>query len=224
MNETEIKALFAKLLAETGVMTKTDMNGTAALIRGLKESVDGMKTVNPMDALVAAGLLTKNADGTYAPKAVTAPAKKEDAVPAWQTQIDQLVAQGKAKDLALADANTQRAAGELKSAVITAFEKAGAVNASRDYVHVLSAVKRADDGTFHTISKDQFGVESTVGLDVAFGAFLKGNPELAKAAGHAGSGTPTGANITGTPGHVSTESYMSTRTKDLAAGDIKITF
>ena len=64
MTDEQITALIAKAIADGGFMTKTEMNGTAALIRGLKESVDGMKGTNPLDALVTAGLLEKNADGT----------------------------------------------------------------------------------------------------------------------------------------------------------------
>jgi hypothetical protein len=62
-----------------------------------------------------------------------------------------------------------------------------------------------------------------VALDVAFGEFLTGNPELKKAAGKPGSGTPVGSPSTGaTP--MSTAQYMADRTKNLASGDLKVTF
>lgn len=224
-DNTAIQALIATALAANGgILTKNEFSGTAAMLRGMNDSLTAMKTANPLDALVTAGVLEKKADGTYAAKAVTAaaPAKKED-VPAWQTQIDQLIAQGAAKDKALAASNEAREAGELKSAVVMAFEKAGAMNANRDYVHVLPNVKKATDGTYHTISKDQFGVETPVALDVAFGTFLKGNPELMKASGKPGSGTPAGSPSTGS-GSMSTESYMVNRAKNLESGDIKVTF
>ena len=58
---------------------------------------------------------------------------------------------------ALAAQKAKRDEGELKSTVISAFDKAGTVNASRDYVHVLRIVQRAEDGSFHTIKKVVFG-------------------------------------------------------------------
>jgi hypothetical protein len=221
MNEDQIKALLATMLAD--YVPREEANKTAAFIRGLKESVDGMHANNPLDTLVTAGLLEKDATGQYKPKAASPVPAKKDVEPEWQAQIRQMQEQMQAKDRALAAEKTKREESELKSAVIQAFEKAGAVNATRDYVHVLGSVKRGEDGTFHTIKKDEFGVETNVPLDAAFGAFLKSNPELMKAAGHAGSGTPAGA-VTGTPGQMSTESYMSTRAKALESGDIKVTF
>jgi len=189
MNKEEIQALITEALTNAGFIKQTDMNATAAIIRQLKDKIDGQQ--NPMDALVAAGLLEKKADGTYAPKSQAPAAQKKDGPQEqpWEAQIRQMQEQMAAKDKALEAEKAKREQSELKSAVISAFEKAGAVNAGRDYVHVLDSVKRAEDGSFHTVKKDQFGVETKVPLDAAFGEFLKSNPELAKATAKPGSGT-----------------------------------
>jgi hypothetical protein len=196
MTDTEIAALVKTTMESAGYLTKQEFNGTAAMIRQMNETVTGLKAVNPFDSLVTAGILEKKPDGTYGPKSAT-PAKKDEAVPEWQRQIDELRSQGVAKDKALQAERDARAAGELKSAVVAAFGKAGAVNPERDYVHVLPSVVRGEDGTFHTVNKDQFGVETKVPLADAFTAFLKSNPELQRAAGRPGSGTPNGGNGTG---------------------------
>ena len=59
--------------------------------------------------------------------------------------------------------------------------KVGAVNAARDYVHVMPSVKRSEDGTFHTTKKDQFGVETNVPLDAAFRGVPEGQPGTGQA-------------------------------------------
>lgn len=198
MTKEEIEALFKQLIEQQGFLSKQEFNATAAMIRGLKEAVDGMKGQNPLEALVALGLLEKKDDGTFQPKAqAPAPAKKDDQEPEWRKQIRAMQEQIEAKDRALAAEKKAREEGELKNAVITAFEKAGALNSGRDYIHVLPAVKRDEDGSFFTTKKDQFGVETKVGLDAYLGEFLKASPELAKAQARPGSGTPAAAGGTG---------------------------
>jgi hypothetical protein len=227
-DNTAIHALIATALAENGgVLSKNEFNGTAAIIRQLKEGVDGLRASNPMEALVTAGIVEKRADGTYGPKSAVAAPLKKDEVPAWQTQIDALVAQGAAKDKALLAATTEREASDMKNAVIAAFTAAGGVNPARDYLHVLPGVKRAADGTYHTITKDQFGVETPIALDVAFGTFLKGNPELAKPTGRPGSGTPAGGGFT--PGsttasreQISDPAWYAKNREALIAGTIQV--
>lgn len=194
-----VNAAITKAITDGAFLSKAEFNGSAAIIRQLKEGQDRMSASNNLDTLVTAGLLEKKADGTYGAKAVlgvaAAPLKK-DAVPEWQTQIDELRTQGAAKDKALAAANDAREASDLKNAVITALTTAGAVNPNRDYLHVLPSVKKAPDGTYHTVSKDQFGVETPISLDVSFKTFLGANPELMKASSRPGSGTPAGGVVT----------------------------
>lgn len=220
MNEEQIKALVQQMLESAGFLSKQEFGATAAIIRGLKDSVDGLKSNNPMEALAALGMLEKSADGTYKPKSAAAPAKKTgEPEPEWQVQLRQMQDQIAAKDRQIEAEKKSREEAELKSAVITAFEKAGAVNASRDYVHVVGQVKRGQDGKFYVPKTNQYGAEEQTALDAAFGEFLKSNPELRKASSHPGSGTPGG--IPGGPAtsntdvnamaQMSTEAYFAAR-------------
>lgn len=200
MNREEILALIQEALANAGFVKQSDLNPTAALIRGLKESVEALKGQNPLETLVSLGLLEKASDGSYRPKVAGTSAKKDnEPEPEWKVELKKMQEQLAAKDRQLAAEKQQREQAELRSAVIAALEKAGAVNPGRDYVHVIQQVKRAEDGSFFVSKTNDYGVEEKGSLEAAFIEFLKANPELRKASGHAGSGTPGNSHVPGKP-------------------------
>jgi hypothetical protein len=229
-DQATVQAAITKAITDGAFLSKAEFNGSAAIIRQLKEGQDAMRTSNPaLETLVTAGVLEKDpVTGMYKAKATAAPTTKPDAaVPEWQKQINDLVAQGKAKDTALAAEKTARLDGERKSAVITALTAAGAVNAARDYLHVLPSVVRAEDGTYHTVTKDAYGVETKVPLEAAFKGFLTSNPELARAAGKPGSGTPAGGSggtgsITVTRAQMTDPAWYAANRKDVIAGNVNV--
>ena len=144
MTKEEILALLKEQLeANGGFLSKQEFGSTAAMITRMNKALEGLTggMLTP-DKLVELGLLEKDGDN-FKPKSGGTPAKKEGTpTPEWQVQFQQLQDQIKAKDNQIAAERKQREEAETKSAVISAFEKAGAVNASRDYVHVLGQVKR----------------------------------------------------------------------------------
>jgi len=205
-------------------LTKEEFSRSAAFIRGLSEKIETLtKNVPTMDLFVTLGILEKDGE-TYKPKSApaAAPAKKQD-----QGNTDQIAemenrfqAELKKRDDALAAERRKAAETEQRSAVIDALGKAGAVNASRDYVHVTGIGKNAA-GKYVQIGKDQFGADVEFSLEDAAANFLKANPELRKAQGHPGSGTPSNAGFGGKSAgtdvnslaEMSMEQYMAHRRK-----------
>ncbi|MBN9658635.1 MAG: hypothetical protein J0H49_10690 [Acidobacteria bacterium] len=178
MTKEEIQALIAEMTG--GFVTKEDFGKTAAFIRKQGESVEGLS------AMLGA-IVEKNEDGTFKLKGATpaAPAKKDDTHSALEQQVAALIAANKEKDAKLAEK-------ELNDAVVNALTEAGCVNPQMYAGLVKGSVKRGEDGSFFTVAKDQYGVESNVDLKTSFTGFLKDHPEIAKPAGKPGSGTPSG--------------------------------
>ncbi len=195
-------------------VTKEDFGKTAAFIRGLNDKLESLaKNVPTMETFVQLGLFEKGEDGAYKPKAVQAPSRKNDQEPEWKAQLDQLQAQIKQRDDALAAERKRAAETEKKSAVISALTKAGAVNPERDYIHIIQAIENGEKGYFAR-SKDEFGADKQIPLDQAVQDFLKTNPELAKPSGHAGSGTPAGdGTAPAGPGQFTVDYFIKNRDK-----------
>jgi hypothetical protein len=194
MTKEEIEALIKASLESAGFLSKQEFGATAAMIGRMNKALEGLvSSGSPLDKLAELGMLEKQEDGTYKPKSAAPARPAGNAEPEWKVEIEALKAQNVAKDKQIAAERKQREDAEVKNAVIAALEKAGAVNPSRDYVHVLPQVKRTEDGKVYVPKTNVHGAEEQIALDVAFGDFLKSNPELRKTASHAGSGTPAGA-------------------------------
>ncbi len=223
MNEEQITALIKQMLGESGFLTKNEFNATAAMIRGLKESVESLKGASPLDVLVTMGVLEKTDEGEYKPKATASVPPTPGKEPEWKQAIDALKKSLKTKEDELAAERERAAATEKKNAVMAALSRAGAVKADRDVVHLLDTVSRNDHGAFVCRTKDDVGLDVEVGLDEFVQKFLTENPELMKPSGLPGSGTPAGAvTSTAKPGVISTDDYMANRSKLLA--DTKVVF
>lgn len=194
MTKEEIEALIKSTLESAGFLSKQEFSATAAMITRMNKAIEGLVSGTvTADKLAEMGLLEKTADGTFKLKSTAAPAKKAgEPEPEWKVQLQQLQDQIAAKDKQIAAERKQREDAEVKSAVIAALEKAGAVNPSRDYIHVLGQVKRGEDGKVYVPKANEFGAEEQIHLEAAFGEWLKSNPELRKASSHPGSGTPNG--------------------------------
>jgi hypothetical protein len=174
-------------------LTKEEFNRSAAFIRGISEKLEGLAKSTPtMDMFVSLGLLEKAEDGSYKPKAAAStsavPAKKDepnliaDMEARFQSEL-------KKRDDLVADERRKAAETEKRSAIVDALNKAGAVNAARDVIHVSGIAKNAAGKYVQTV-KDEFGGDKEVALDEAAVSFLKANPELRKSNGFGGSGTP----------------------------------
>ena len=183
-------------------VTKDEFGRTAAFIRGLKDTVEALqKSMPTLDTFVSLGMLERVDDGTYKPKpaqqAAHSPAQQPQhqqssntAEPEWKQAVDALKKSLKAKDDELAAERQRAADGERKNAVISALARAGAVNPDRDAVHVLNGIQKNDKGQYVSRAKDDLGLDIEVSLEDFVTKFLQTNPELKKASGHAGSGTP----------------------------------
>src|ERR1017187_6374549 len=176
-------------------LTKEEFSRSAACTRGLSEKLDGLvKAVPTMDTFVSLGLLEKAEDGSFKPKAAAAPAAPTKTEP--NTLVADMEARFRAelktRDDALIDERRKSADTAQRSAVGEALNKAGAVNAGRDVIHVSGIVKNAAGEYVQTV-KDEFGAAKEITLDEAANIFLKANPELKRASGIPGSGTPAGS-------------------------------
>jgi hypothetical protein len=192
-------------------VTQDAFNGTAAIISRMNKTLESI--INGMlslDKLADIGLVEKAADGTFKPKTSTAAATvKKDGQPDPVAEMEaKFQAELKKRDDALAAERRKAADTEQRSTVIEALTKAGAVNPSRDVVH-LTGITRNDAGQFVQKTKDQYGADVEVSLEDAVGNFLKVNPELKKASGHPGSGTPAGNNTPGFMGGKDVSSLAS---------------
>lgn len=217
MTKEEIQALITEMTG--GFVTKDDFGKTTAFIRKQGESVEGLT------AMLGA-IVEKGEDGNFKVKIATPvapPVKKDDKTPEWQSQLEGERKSRESWQAKFEAEKTAREGEQARSAIIDALNKVGAVNASRDYVHVQGMVKRGEDGSFHVVRKDEFGAENKIGLDTAFGDFLKGNPELAKPSGKPGSGTPAGSpnGGSGQPAKMTAE-YFSQNKAKILSGEIPI--
>src|SRR6266540_6901376 len=150
-------------------LTKDEFNRTAAFIRGMNEKLETLtKSVPTMDAFVSMGLFEKADDGSYKVKAAPAPKptqqQQQAADPEWKAEIDKLNTQLKQRDDALVAERRRAAETEQRSAVVEALSKAGAVNASRDHLH-LGGITKNTSGKYVQIIKDEFGADKEVALD-----------------------------------------------------------
>ena len=183
-------------------LTKEEFGRTAAMIRGLNESLQNMqKGMLTPDSLAQFGLIEKGEDGNYRPKAA-APKDDKNVKP---REDDPVIQRVKALEAQLAEERrlkeeTQRQIEDtnITNALITALSEAGAVNAKRDYVHLKPEVFKGDKG-YLAKGRDKWGAEEDIPLLKHAEDFLKKNPELAKAANTGGSGTPTGPQPKGVP-------------------------
>jgi hypothetical protein len=193
----------------------------------MKETLDALqKSVPTLDSFVSLGLLEKADDGSYRQKPAAAPAQQKSGEkapePEWKAAVDELKKSLKGKEDELA-AERQRAAEiEKKNAVSSALAKAGAVNPERDAVHMLAGIQRNESGAYVARSKDELGLDVEVGIDDFIVKFLNQNPELKRATGHTGSGTPAGSATTAS-GAATASDYMANRQKYLAGG-MKVVF
>lgn len=202
-------------------LTKEEFSRSAAYIRGLSEKLDSLtKSVPTMDLFVTLGLIEKDGD-TYKPKTAAAPAPQPKPAGIQPDPVVEMEARFqselKKRDDALAAERRKAADTEQRGAMVEALTKAGAVNAGRDVVHMSGVVKNAS-GQFVQVVKDQFGADTEVPLEQAAANFLKTNPELKRASGHPGSGTPNGSFQAGSQGKdtgsiasMSTEEYFAAR-------------
>lgn len=184
-------------------VTEETFGKTAAMIRKLSTTVEGMQgSAVTLDKLAEVGLFEKvEEDGkvVYKPKTTAAPAKPEK-----KADDDPLVLRVKALEGQLAKANKEKEEADRRveedrrnRELTLALEKAGAVKADRDYVHLVPKLVKGSDGTWVVPGKDQHGFDKEFTLEEYADLFLKENPELRKAQGQGGSGTPTGSTAVG---------------------------
>ena len=188
---------------ENQYLTKAEFGRSAAMIRGLGETLATLQTgMLTMDMLAQVGLVdVEEVEGKkqYKPKSAAAAAtpkpRAEDdpLVQRLKTVESQLERAKKEKQ----DADTAVAASQRDTAIIEALRAAGAVNPMRDFTHLQSKVLKGDKG-YYAKGTDEAGYDVEVAVNDLAVEFLKANPELKKATGNGGSGTPQ--NGTGTPG------------------------
>jgi hypothetical protein len=209
-------------------LTKEEFSKSAAFIRGLSDRLETLtKTVPTMDLFVQLGMLEKSEDGSYKPKAGPSTEKPAEKAPEpeWKGAVEELKKSLKAKEDELTAERQRATEVEKKNAVISALSKAGAVNPGRDAVHILSGIHKNDKGDYVARGKDDLGLDTETGLEDFIGKFLQQNPELKKASGHSGSGTPASANTSSgttiTREQMSPEWYSKNRDK-IVSGEIHI--
>ncbi len=172
-------------------LTKDEFGKTAAMIRGLKEENASLKGM--LEAIVE-----KGEDGSYKLKGgapATPEAKKTAAVPEWQTELNALKTELSKRDALIAEKDKKAAETAKRSAIVEMLSKANAVNPQRDAVHLFDSVQTNSDGKYVAYTKDELGNDVETPLESFVGGWLKSNPELVKASGKPGSGTPNGHSI-----------------------------
>lgn len=135
----------------------------------------------------------KGEDGSYklrSQQATPAPAKEKQ--PDVMQELNALKAELKKKDEALAAEKTKAASEAKRAAIVDALGKHGGVNPQRDARHIFDDVKQNSNGQWVIYSKDESGMDLETPLEIHVQSFLKANPELARANGKPGSGTPNG--------------------------------
>jgi len=185
-------------------LSKEEFGKTAAIISGLQKGFKDLPSqfsTTVRDSLVELGLAEKvEEDGktVYRPKQVAAPppaaplVKKPEDDPLLmrvKTLENQLAKEKQDKE----QANQRVEEAERNRQVTAALEKAGAVKADRDYVHVIPKLVKNAEGAWIIPAKDTHGFDTQYTLDEYADLFLKENPELRKPQGAGGgSGTPSG--------------------------------
>lgn len=175
-------------------ISKDEFTKTLQAVKGeFSRKLEALTSKMPtLDTFAELGLLEKDEAGSYKPRQSGQQTKKTEPSD-LEKQVADLRKAITARDEALAKADQDRQTLELKTAVINALGKAGAVNPDRDHVHVISNIKKADSG-YVAKAKDQYGTETDVPLESFVNDWLKSNPELKKASGLPGSGVPAGLN------------------------------
>ena len=178
-------------------VSKEDFGKTAGHIRGLGEKLNALAaSALTADKLVEILALEKDeATGKFRlPKAPDPPANgtpprgEDDPVMKRVKALEQQVAD---KNKEIADERARAEATTRDTALISALQKAGAINPNRDFVHLRDKVAKGDKGyTAKTV--DEYGAEHDSDLDAFAEQYLKQNPELKKATQQGGSGTPPG--------------------------------
>lgn len=169
-------------------LTKDEFSKSAAYFRRVAEENTSLKEM-------VGALVEKGEDGVYKLKATpqpVTPPKKDDKVPEWQTEMNAMKSELKKRDDLIADKDRKFAESSKRAAIIEALAKANAVNPQRDAVHLFDAIKTNSDGKYVSYSKDENGLDVETPLDVFAAGFIKSNPELLRAQGKSGSGTPNG--------------------------------
>jgi hypothetical protein len=168
-------------------LTKEEFGKTAAMLRGMKEENATLKSI-------IESIVEKGDDGSYKLK-VNAPVKKEEPSkePEWKTEVNALKTEIAKRDKLIAEKDTAAHTAAKRSAIVDELTKHNAVNPTRDAVHLYDAVKANSEGKYVVYSKDENGLDVETPLDKHVSGWLKGNPELVRATGKAGSGTPASA-------------------------------
>ncbi len=164
-------------------LTKDEFGKTAAMIRGIKEENTNLRAM--LDAVIE-----KGEDGSFKLKVVTPPPAKKETEPEWKTEVNALKTELSKRDKIIAEKDSAASAAAKRSAIVDELTKHGAVNPTRDAVHLFEAVKANSDGKLVVYSKDDNGLDVETPLDKHVGGWLKANPELVRASGKAKSGTP----------------------------------
>lgn len=178
-------------------VSKDDFGKTAAHIRGLGDQLKTLaSTAITADKLVELlGLEKDEESGKF-----RMPQSKTPAAGAQQRpEDDPVMKRVKALEKQLAD-EQQKVADERArtesntrdTALIAALQKAGAINPTRDYVHLVGKVTKSEKGYVARVA-DEYGAEKDVDVDGFAEQYLKQNPELKKTTQQGGSGTPPGA-------------------------------
>jgi hypothetical protein len=167
-------------------LTKDEFSKSAAYFRRVAEENASLKEM-------LSAVIEKGEDGVFKLKATTAPVVvPKDKAPEWQVEMNAMKSELKKRDDLIAEKDKKFAESSKRAAIIDALSKSNAVNPQRDAVHIFDSVKTNSEGKYVSYSKDENGLDVETGLDVFVGSWLKGNPELVRASGKSGSGTPNG--------------------------------
>ena len=189
----------------TKFVSTEDFGKTAAMIRGIQKSLETINTAALTAAKLAElALLEKAEDGTIRARQAQSGGKDKQppADDPIKRELDQLKRQLAAKDEEVAAERRKLEEAERSRAIIEALSEAGAVNAQRDHIHLLSQIERGDDGQFGAKGKDKFGGDIGIPLKEYVGQWLKANPDLMKPQGGTGTGTLPGQGTRGSSGDV----------------------
>lgn len=177
-----------------------DFGKTAAKLRGVEKTLGDLsgKTLTReslFDVLAEAGIVEKTDDGKFRSRgAEPAGAKKESAPDPKLILLEKEVEKYRLRDeTRQKELDDERAASKkqkIETTVIGVLNKAGAVRAERDHLHVTNVVQIADDGTYYVKEMDKYRNEVNTPLEEYVAKFLESNPELRRAATKEGSGTP----------------------------------
>ena len=188
-------------------VSREDFGKTAALIGGIQKTLKDLPgSLLTLDKLAEVGLLEKVDDAgviSYRPKSSQPKpddkAKPREADDPLLLRLKSLEGELARKTKAEEEGKALLAESEKRSALTAALTKAGAVNADRDFVHLVGAVGKGEKG-FVGKGTDKYGTETELTIDEVAEAFLKLNPELRRAQAQPGSGSPQPGNGSVTAG------------------------